>query len=190
MADWEEERKLTEQDLRARFEASVQLCVERKLRTKTHQFIPVGYFSAASAECAEAFIAGLFYCCITETQSVAEGLAKFLAEKNGIPLCDDHIPLVNKLQVAKILSPVAYAAFRTIRGGKKTEDRNDYHHLNPTVEQDHRVLEKRAEEGLAALYAIESEVFAVDFHNGALVLKNPQYWPPPDGSNTTLVWLK
>ena len=59
--------------------------------------------------------------------------------------------------------------------------RNDVHHMNPKVGTiDFPTLAKRNIQDLAV---IERDVFQYEMHNGALVLKNPQYWPiKPDGT--------
>ena len=60
------------------------------------------------------------------------------------------------------------------------EKRDDFHHLNKDVEQDHAKLESLAAECLGHLYTIESEVFAYSFSNErpcALIPRTPSYWP-------------
>ena len=174
-----------EQNLRRRFEAELPGRIERYAMSPIHGIIPDGYISAASTECREHFIAGQFYGCITLAQSVAEGLAKFIAEKNGLDVVEDHGRQINILQrdrVAPSISNEAYAAFRTIVG-RPREDRNDFHHLNSSVEQDYRALEARALECVESLYAIESEVFAFSYGDGGILNPvHPKYWPR-DGSD-------
>ncbi|HUY36469.1 MAG TPA: hypothetical protein VMV69_27275 [Pirellulales bacterium] len=120
------DRAQSEHSLRQDFELTLANRIDRSRRTRVHPAIPSGYFSVASTECRDVFVDGHFYGCITLVQSVAEGLAKFLATNNGITPNKNHLALVNALQKHRsnpVISPQAYAAFRTIRGGKK-EDRN------------------------------------------------------------------
>ncbi len=182
----EDECKQIETNLRRLFENDLPTYAERRLRVKLHQFIPDAYFAVASDECLNAFVAGHFYSCIMVCQAVAEGIAQFLAESNNVSKSDDHKALINKLQHKGIITATAYAAFRKIRG----EDRNDFHHLNPTVEQGYRELEDRAEECVNALYEIESEVFALmPNQRGEAALKNPQYWRA-DTKSGILVYVR
>ena len=146
---------------------------ERHLRAKVHNTIPHEFFSAASAECKEMYVTGCFYGCITLCQSVAEGLSKFLAEKNTLPVKTGFPERVGRLKNAGVISDAAAGAFDTVHG----EDRNDFHHLNNNVEQDHEKLAARALECLDALYTVESEVFAYDLHEGRIKPRNEKYWP-------------
>jgi hypothetical protein len=71
----------------------------------------------------------------------------------------------------------AYRAFKVIEGG----DRNDYHHLNASIETDFEKLEVRAGECVQSLFAIQIEVFAFSVgEGGTMVVANPQYWPRVD----------
>ena len=63
-------------------------------------------------------------------------------------------------------------------------DRNTFHHVNPDIVTSHDELERRAEECVGALYDIESEIFAFQIHDGAIVAMNPAYWPRPDATHT------
>ena len=174
-----------ERSLRSHFEAELSGRVERYARARVQGIIPDGFFAAASSECREHFVAGKFYGCITLAQSVAEGLAKFIAEKNGLEVVEDHGRQINILQrdrSAPTISKEAYAAFRQIVG-RPHEDRNEFHHLNASVEQDYRTLEARALECIESLYVMESEVFAVSYGEAGRI--NPvhrQYWSQ-DGDN-------
>lgn len=146
---------------------------ERHLRAKVHDIIPHEFFSAASAECKEMYVTGCFYGCITLCQSVAEGLSKFLAEKNGVRVKNGFTARVGRLKQEGVISEVAADAFDTVH----SEDRDAFHHLNNDVEQDHKKLEARALECLDALYTVESEVFAYDLQEGRIKPKNKKYWP-------------
>ena len=178
------ECKIVEHVLRESFRATVACQVQRHMKAKVHNIIPLDFFSAASAECKDMYVAGSFYGCITLCQSVAEGLSKFLAEKNTVRLKESggFKPRVGRLKKADVISEVAANALDTIHG----EDRNRFHHLNKEVEQDCRKLEERALECLDALYTVESEVFAYDVDDGRIKPKNKKYWPS-EGEGTLSV---
>ncbi len=135
------------------------------------EIIPYHYFSKASSECWSLFDSGHVYGCISLVQSVAEGLSRFVALKNGIK--GRHVKRVKKLGAAGAISAKAMNAFKSIYA----PDRNDIHHMNPTVEANSDKLKVRAETCVRALFEIESEVFAYSYSNSGIVPKNPRYWP-------------
>ena len=153
----------------ARFEGRA----ERATRTKVHGIIPNHFFSAASSECRELFINGNYYGCISLAQAVAEALVRYLGEFHHIGAPKNPLLRVRSLHEARAISKDVLEAFDRTRGN----DRNTFHHINPDLPTDYVVLEKRAEECVAALYTIESEIFAFDTVDGAIAPKNPQYWP-------------
>jgi len=133
------------------------------------------------------FVAGSFYGCITLVQSVAEGLGKFLAEKNTIKVYNNHDKLIAELSNRGVISATAREAFKAIRG----KDRNDFHHLNKRIPQDRDKLEKRAEGCMNSLYTIESEVFAYEHDGtGRIIMKHRKYWPPDDDRGMVRVWRR
>jgi hypothetical protein len=167
--------------VRQLFEASLKGRVERYLRGKAHPIIRTDFFSAASTECRQMFTGGHYYGCISVVQSVAKGLAKFLARVNGLPAeySAERLGITQRNRVAELLrrgviSAGGERAFLTITG----TDRNRIHHMNKNVETDSRRLDARAEECLNSLFEIESEIFAYTISaGGALVPTHPQYWP-------------
>ena len=129
------------------------------------------------------YVTGSLYGCITLCQSVAEGLSKFLAKKNGVRVRFGFTARVERLKKEGVISDVAADAFDTVH----RDDRKDFHHLNNDVEQDHEKLESRALECLDALYTVESEVFAYDLsHEGRIKPKNEKYWRK-EGEDSVLV---
>ena len=164
--------QLVEQFLRERFDATLDRQVRRYVRAKVHKIIPVDFYSAALGECQEMYVAGSFFGCITLCQSVAEGLSRFLAEKNTVPIRNGFICRITRLKNARVISESTAKAFKSVFG----EDRNDFHHLNKNVEQDYETLEARSLQCLDALYAVRSEVFAYDIHDGRISAKNVKYW--------------
>lgn len=55
------------------------------------------------------------------------------------------------------------------------DKRNDYHHLNPTIEKDRQTLEKLAKEKCKLLSVVEGEVFRFKIVDGVLVPEQPKH---------------
>lgn len=166
-----------EEFLRQRFEQTLQNRVQRRQSAPVHAAIPSEWFAAATRECRDLYVDGHFYGAICLTQAVAEGISKFLTSRNGHRETG-HQNSRNAMLVKRgVLSREAYRAFKVIEGG----DRNDYHHLNATIETDLEKLEVRARECVRSLFEIQIEVFAFSVgEGGTLVVVNPQYWPRVD----------
>lgn len=162
-----------EQIMRAAFEARLPLRIERAGRIKLQHLIPEHWFAAAASECATMFIDGHFYGSISVAQAYIEALSRFLAEHHKVRVGKDVEQRCRRLADAGVISEAALNAARNV-----LEQRNDFHHLNKDVPGDYETLQQRAEDCINELHTIESEVFAYLFDPpGALLLKNPQYWP-------------
>ena len=181
----DQEANLAEETLRDHFDLTIDRQVQRHIRAKVYGIIPLDFFSAASAECKNMYVAGSFYGCITLCQSVAEGLSKFLAEKNDIPVKKVFTDRIGRLSNDGVISDTAADAFNAVHG----KDRNDFHHLNKDIEQDNQKLDERALECLDALFTVESEVFACDMPDGRIQPKNEKYWPS-GGKGTLKVYVR
>ena len=171
-----DESQWKEEQLRLHDQARFNERKERAARTRVHGIIPSHFFSAVSSECRELFIDGHYYGCISLAQAVAEGLSRFLGQMHSVSAKNDPEKRVGRLHDAKAISKFSYEAFVQIWGN----DRNTFHHVNTDIPTDHSVLAARAEECVNALYTIESEVFAFDIVEGAIVPKNRAYWPKSD----------
>jgi hypothetical protein len=69
------------------------------------------------------------------------------------------------------------------------KNRNDYHHLNDTIETDRQELEGLAREKVCSLNEVESEIFSVAVaSDGSIILKKPKYWDVR--SNQVQVFLR
>ena len=168
-----ESKEEAERYLRDRFEQTLPAQVDRYLQARVHEIIPGQFFSSASAECREMFVAAHYYGCVSLAQSVGEGLSIFLALVNRQRKTKDPKVRVERLATAGIISSASRDSFMTIWG----DDRNDYHHLNPTVETDYARLQGRAASCIEALYVIEADVFAFDIQQGKIMPRHRQYWP-------------
>ena len=163
--------RTTEDSLRQEFEATIQDRVSRFLDVKPHEISPNQHFAAVSDECVRLYRDGHFYGCIALTQAVAEAVVRFLCERNGWnPAKRFEVNVKNLTKRGKIDPPVATALSNI------WEDRDEYHHLKPSVEIDRKELGKLAKEKALLLVEVERDVFRFDVRDGKLVPKNPKYW--------------
>ena len=163
-------RRMISDDLRSRFEATIQERVNRYMEVSHQGIIPNPHFAAASTQCIELYMDGYFLSTVMVTQAVAEAIRKFVAERNKIK-CEDNRDgpaIVNLLVKEEIISKECASAFNQIYNSY----RNDVHHMNPKVaEIPFRELAKKNIQNLAA---IEREIFAFDFSTNTP--RNPEYW--------------
>jgi len=137
---------------------------------KPHGIIPNSHFAAVSAECHLLYRDGHFYGCVSLTQAVAEAIVRFLCERNGWKPDKDFEKNIGKLAKRSFITQDQLSSFQEI-----WKNRDDYRHLNPSVEKDLRKLEELARTKLKLLNKIESEIFAFSVNKGALVPKTPKY---------------
>jgi len=159
--------------LRAHFEATLQQRVERHIEVTHQPITPNPHFAAASAECISLYTDGYFISTVMVTQAVAEGIRKFLVERNEIKLEEkmDGLQAVSLLLNQGIISNKCADAFNRIYKGF----RNDVHHMNPKVAQID--FPKLSKSNIQDLATIEQEVFAFKWgNNGGLIPANPKYW--------------
>lgn len=167
-------------DMRAAFEAELPMRVHRASRVRLQPFIPAHWFSTAGTECISMYISGHFYGAIAVAQAYMEALSQFLSEQNYIRLARDISERWHRLCQEGCMSEGARDAALSI-----LMDRNDFHHLNKTIDQEFRELEARAEICVNDLYTVESEVFAYTINDpGKVAPKNPEYWPNAPSGQT------
>ena len=133
--------------------------------------MPYEHFSSASGELSLLFRDGHFYGCIALTQAVAEAIVRFLCFKKFKNASEKFEDNVKRLCKENALSKEMKKSFLNI-----WEHRNDFHHLNATIEQNRKKLEKMALEKLRLLIEIESELFSYTISKGALIPKNRDFW--------------
>lgn len=165
------EKAQAKDSIKQEFDATLKQKVERYLEVKPHGIIPNTPFAPASSECSRLFRDGHFYGCISLTQSVTEAIVRFLCERNGWKADKDFETNVKKLRKRGFLDPEQVESLLDI-----WKRRDDYHHLNPSVEKELRKLEVLAKGKLQLLNKIESEIFAFTTNNGKIVPKHPKYW--------------
>ena len=164
-------KKLIEQDMRQLFEQRLTERIRRHLEIKPHPIVANYHFSPVSAECIELFRDGYFYGCIALVQAVAEALVRFLCEKNGWRAKKVFEKNVEKLSTRNFISKEAKGWLI-----KTWSKRDDYHHLNPSMESDRQTLEALAKEKVELLKNVEAEIFHFTIIDGRIAPKQPKYW--------------
>ena len=179
------EKMLLEESLNQEFVSTLGQRVERYLKLKPHAIIPNAHFATVSAECHFLYRDGHFYGTISLAQSVAEALVRFLCEKSGWKAAKEFEKNLKQLETRKIVSTDLASLFLEI-----WVDRDDYHHLNPKIEQDRQRLESLATNKLTALKKVEEELFAYTVNEGRLVPRYAKYWDQGQGEGTVSVFLR
>jgi hypothetical protein len=163
-------RRMISDDLRDLLEATLEERVNRYMEVSHQNIIPNHHFAAASTQCIELYRDGYFLSAVMVTQAVAEGIRKFVAERNMIK-CDDSKDgpkIIALLVESKIISSECANAFNRIWGSF----RNDVHHMRPKVAK--IPFKELAKRNIQYLAAIEREIFAFDFRTNTP--RNPKYW--------------
>jgi hypothetical protein len=152
------------------FNLTLEQKINRQLELRPHGIIPNSHFAAVSAGCYSLYTDGHFYGTISLTQALAEALLRFLCEKNDLKVSSPDNN-VGKLKKKKLISTNLAILFNNIR-----KNRDDYHHLNPQIEQDRQKLATLAKEKLTNLRDIQKELFAYSVNEGKLIPRFPKYW--------------
>lgn len=153
--------------------------VDRYLEIDQQRIIGDHHFARASTECIDLYRDGHFISTVMTTQSVNEGILKFVADRNGI----NYENITREDLLATLLSNGIFSkgCFEASKQIVKSF-RNDVHHMNRKVATiDFPKLAKR---NIHNLSVVEREVFEVSIsNNGELIPKHPKYWDiNPDGT--------
>ena len=178
------QRIYIEDGIKQEFEQTLPSRVQRYLKVKPHGIVPYTEFAPASAECTLLFRDGHFYGCIALSQAVTEAIARFLCQKNGWRPENTFEKNIEKLETRQFISEETKNKFL-----KVWVKRDDYHHLNPSIETDRSNLEVIAYEKVLLLKEIESEIFKFSVVDGKLMPENKKYWVLQENS-TIPVFLK
>ena len=165
--------------MRAALEQTIEIRVERYLEVEHQGVIPNHHFAAASSECINLYRDGYLLSAVMVSQSITEGIWKFVLERNQIQ------PKKLKAGVGKKMERPAVAAVLVKQKIISTECaeafvriwlsfRNDVHHTNPRVST--VPFRELARQNMVDLAAIEREIFSFTFSNGNLVPVQPRYW--------------
>ena len=182
------QQKHTEQIIRAEFEATVHQRVRRYLEINHHNIVANPKdtkFASVSTECIDLFRDGYFYGCISLSQTVTEALSKFLCERNGFRPKKDFETNISKLRKKGFIDETTEENFKEI-----WKERNDYHHLNNSVEIQLVKLEQIAKLKIQTLAKIEKSIFDYSVNNGKIKPSNPQYWDFENGYTKVFLRLK
>ena len=174
-----------EDSLRQGFEATVEDRAKRYQQVKPHGIIPGHHFAAVSAEIGRLYSDGHYYGCISLCQSVAEALARFLCERNGWKAAKVFEKNLVTLQKREKITAKMGKQLLTI-----WKARDDYHHLNPTIERDRTKLQVMAEKKAKVLSEVESSVFGFCIKNGVLIPDQPKYWDLTAGTGNVFLRLE
>jgi len=165
------QQKRIEDSIKQEFEQTLSDRAARYLQVKPQGIIPYEHFSAASAECSLLFRDGHFYGCIALAQAVTEALARFLCQRNSWRPAKRFEKNVEKLSARNVISGKLKKSLLRI-----WVKRDDYHHLNPTIEGDRQALEELAREKVHLFTEVESEVFRFTVADGKIIPEQPKYW--------------
>lgn len=170
------EKAQTKDTLEQEFSLTLEDRIKRSLELKPHNIIPNSHFAAVSAECFRLYRDGYYYGAISLSQSIAEALVKFLRKTHGDKPDKVFEKNLEKLVTRGFITKELAAHFNNI-----WKERDDYHHMNPSVEQDRLKLELLAKSKLEDLKKIEAELFAYSAKEGKLIPKFPKYWDLKEG---------
>jgi hypothetical protein len=178
------EKAQTKDTLQQMFNITLEDRISRWVDVRPPNIIANSHFAAVSMECYYLYRDGHFYGAISLAQSVAEALTRFLCEKNGLEVDESYWKNLKNLKRHGI-NTALIALFKAIREG-----RNDYHHLNPTIETDKEQLAALAKARLTNLKDIEADIFTYDVNDGKIAPLNPQYWDAGESDGTLAVYLR
>jgi predicted RNase H-like nuclease len=165
--------KLRKDQLRKSFladgEQSLEARIERYIEVNHQNMVAMHHFTLASRECHECYRDGHFIAAIMLAQAVAEGILKFMVERNDIDIdSPNRDKRLAELSNRGFLDSKSQECFNRIFHSF----RNDYHHMSSVGSIDHKALAKRNIQDLAS---IEQYVFHCDLDQGAAVPRFPQY---------------
>ncbi len=161
-------------DLVAGCQAFAAERIDRYLEARHHGIVADTPFAPASAECIALFRDGHFYGAISLSQAVGETLVRHMCRSNQWRPAENFEENVRKLKQRNFIDESIEAEFMQL-----WDQRDDYHHLNPTVARDRTTLEELALGKIRALGEIERFVFAWAPSEvaGSIRLLRPRYWP-------------
>ena len=160
--------------------------IKLHLEIKHAEIIGAHHFAKASAECIDTYRSGFFVACTMMTQSINEGIVKFVAKRNSIKIgSKEHLTrAIDKLKRRNLLTHESAMASKAIWRSY----RNAIHHMREDITkiQDWHEL---AKQNLRSLAKVESCVFGFELVEGAMRLHFPQHWDNVD-ENLVQTWLR
>ena len=149
--------------------------ITRYLELDFIKVTPNEHFASVSAECILLYRDGYFFACIALCQAVAEAIVRLLCIKSGFKAYKVFEKNIDTLRRRKV-KPNCSELLEEIWA-----QRDDYHHLNPTVPTERSNLQDTAKRKIVALHNVESKVFEFELVGGAIKPKYPKYWPETRG---------
>lgn len=168
------ERDLLRENLRDLFELDLEERLDRHLESKPHGISPSHHFSYPSHECVESYRDARFFSAVSLSQSLVDGITRFACVRNRLKSGKDVGERIHRLLNSRFITASCGEAMQRIWDSQ----RNDFHHMNPSVTTDLSTLKRMAKGNLDDLAIIESELFAFHSTDGAVAVVHPQYWDP------------
>lgn len=144
--------------------------VDRYLEVAHQGIIPGHHFAAASSECLDLYRDGYFLSAVMVSQSVTEGIWKFVLERNQMTPESDRSAQAKLLVERGTLSNDCAEAFTRIF----RSFRNDVHHMNASVST--VPFTTLAQRNLKDLAIVEREIFGLKFGEGTVFPTQKKYW--------------
>jgi hypothetical protein len=173
-------KMMTRKTLESELNCTIDQRVERYLEIEHQGVIGGHYFAEASSQCIYLYRDGYFISAVMVSQAVNEGIVRFIAERNNIPLYSDTekdktksvTELIDELEQKKFISNSCAEASRCIC----KSFRNDVHHMNTKIAEIAGHFGNLAKRNLQDLAKIEKEIFDVNFASDGLIPQQPKYW--------------
>jgi len=165
-------RKELEETLKGECLATINERVSRYQELNFSQLTPNTHFAFVSVECINLYRDGYFLACIALCQAVAEAIVRLMCQRSKFSsISNDYEINIENLHKREI-QPDCDELFKGI-----WKDRNNYHHLNPTVPTEKSKLQDIAKNKILTLHKIESRVFEFAWTKyGAISPRYPKYW--------------
>jgi hypothetical protein len=164
---------------RKRLEETMQGCFlttlnERISRYQELDFIkltPNTHFAFVSVECINLYRDGYFLACIALCQVIAEAIVRSMCERSNFnSISQDYEVNIENIHKRKI-RPDHNDPFK-----ETWRDRNNHHHLNPTIPTEKSKLRDIAKSKIIVFHKIEAKVFEFNIINGVILPMYPKYW--------------
>lgn len=164
--------------LRAKLEGDLERRIDRYLEVNHQNIVANHHFAVASTECLELYRDGYFLSTVMVSQSVVEGIFRYVLDRNQESSDGRERPELVELLISRgIVSGSCGEAFVRVWNGF----RNDIHHMNPKVAE--IPFSKLAKRNIEDLAIIEREIFAYTSVDGKFFPVQPRYWSlNPDGT--------
>ena len=174
-------REDLKKSMRAALEQTIEIRVDRYLEVAHQGFIGDHHFAEASSECLNLYRDGYMFSTVMVSQAVAEGIWRFVLERNQIQpkklkvrggKKKNRKTIAAELVKQNIITTECAEAFCRILDSF----RNEVHHMDPKVSTVN--FPEVAKQHMDDLTAIEGELFEVTLSEdpGKLVLAHPRYW--------------